>query len=367
MGNIMNYIEKYGKYTLMESCFNEVDNVILSQIAYIDFEGIIPPPDSEEEVSVKDASILYFKKHSHAEIHQSKILFRFAPLVLEAMADSPRFRNASLFGYIDDCNTIEEKQFAALCIKLNDGTTYVSFRGTDNSITSWKEDFDMSYKTIASQTAASIYLQNVMQYSTGDYLVGGHSKGGNLAVYAAAKIPSEDKKHIISVYNNDGPGFSKDFLESKEYLEIKNKVKRITPEYSVVGMLFEHDDRQTVVSSNESKALLQHDLLTWRVNGNHFNHKEELCKNSQLLSKALNQWIEKMGDEKRKAFTECLFGALEEKGVNQFTDIIDGGMIKLANVLVTMHPLTGVARSTLVCLAGTVAAVYIKGHLPFIH
>ncbi len=366
MANIIDYINSYGKYTFMQKQFNEVDNVIFSQIAYIDFMEIAPPYGTEAAITIKEASKLYFNKHPHTQMYQSKEMFRFAPLVLEAMAKSARFQNARIYDYINDCNTAEEKQFSAVCIELDDHTVYVSFRGTDNNMVSWKEDFDMSYKTIASQTAALNYLQDMIQDSTRNYRVGGHSKGGNLAVYAAAKISSDHKKNIISIYNNDGPGFSKEFLESENYIQIKDKVKRITPEYSVVGMLFEYDDKQTVVSSDGSKVL-QHDLLTWKVNGNHFSRKDELCKSSRLLSTALNQWIEKIDHKKRRALTESLFNAFEKNGIKQFTDIVDGGAARLAHVMVTMNPLTGVARSTLLCLAGTMIAVYIKGYFSFAH
>lgn len=320
MGNILNYLKEFKNIPFEKSGFKEVDNVILSQIAYLDFEGIVPGVDTDEFVTVAEAYQAFAMQNDMENIAKLKYMSEDTPHVLRLMSEGERFAKAKLSKYINQVDQLEGIQFAALHIELDDGTIYIAFRGTDDHLVAWEEDFSMSYKTVPAQKAAASYLYMMMDEETKRFRVGGHSKGGNLAVFAAMKYPEHLKERIIEVFDNDGPGFEEDVLASSEYLSIKNKITKITPAFSVVGMLFEHECRHRIVSST-GKTIAQHDPLTWEVEGCEFIYKDSLSKRSKLLAKTLGKWISGLKAEQRREFVKSLFGSLQDSGIEKMSDV----------------------------------------------
>ena len=322
MGNILNYLQERGNTPFSKSRFNKVDNVIMSQIVYLDFDGIVGD-GLDRPVTIEKAWQAFSEKYNEEKVAKPKYMNEDTPLVLKEMASGQRFKNAKLSGYVNQIDKLEGKQFAALRIELDDGTVYIAFRGTDDYIVSWQEDFCMSYKTVPAQRQAASYLYEQMRDSNEDFRVGGHSKGGNLAVFAAMKCPTDMQEQIINVYDNDGPGFDNEVLESEEYGAIKNKVIRITPQFSIVGTLFEHDANHKIVGSS-AHAMLQHDSMTWEVTGSEFVYKQKHSKRSRLLTKTLSKWINGLKVEERKEFVKSLFGTLREGGVEKLSEVPEG-------------------------------------------
>ena len=323
MGNILQYLDERGDVPFNRARFNKVDNLILSQIAYLDFAGIVPDMEEVGYVTVEEAWALFSQKYDEEKLAELKHMNRDTPLVLKAMARGERFRKAKLSNYVNHVDELEGKQFAALHIELDDGTIYIAFRGTDDYIVSWQEDFRMSYQTVPAQREAASYLCEMMKGSDKYFRVGGHSKGGNLAMYAAMKCPRDMKGQILNIFDNDGPGFDNEVLASEDYQSIKSKIARITPEFSVVGMLFEHNANHKIVSSSE-KGVAQHDGMTWEVQGSEFIYKEKLSKRSRLLSKTLSRWIDSLKVEERKEFVKSFFGTLRKGGVEKMSEVPAG-------------------------------------------
>ena len=199
MANILDYIDWRGDLTFNQSSFNDIDNLILSRISYLPFDGII---DEMETITVREAH----ERFKKLDLKNVKILQEEDLDLFPSVAQSTRFGNLFLKNYINKRDLQEEKQFSAITIILPDGTMYIAYRGTDNTLVGWKEDFNMSFmKSVPAQADAVDYLNNVAAQTSGRLRVGGHSKGGNLAVYAAAFCNQDVQDRIIEVYNNDGP------------------------------------------------------------------------------------------------------------------------------------------------------------------
>jgi hypothetical protein len=345
MGGISDYIKWRGDLTFKQSPFNEVDNLILSEISYVDFGGIIPECGTGKAVSLQQASRRFFRRHKDEDLKNVKTFIWEAPFLMRQAAESRRFAEVILSDYIDIVDNEEEKQFSAFLINLGDGTFYLVFRGTDDTIIGWKEDFNMSFiMPVPSQIQVAEYANRVLKGKRGKWRFGGHSKGGNLAIYAAAYMQEKYKKKLIEVYSNDGPGFDKSMTESSQYQEILPKVKAIVPEHSVVGMLLYHSEDYLVVKSSQT-GIMQHDAMSWEVEGKGFVICRSLSRNSRMLNEAMTTWIESLEYSEREKFVETLFGIITASGAVTLSDI-NADLFKSANASIKMfHSLDADTRS----------------------
>ncbi len=355
MGNILTYLENYGDIAFRESKFNEVDNLILSQISYIDFDEIVPSIEENKFITVEEAYKVYFSKRLPSDEIKPTLL------VLKAMAKGKRFKKATLSKYVNLFDEKQKKQFSALHIELDDETVYIAFRGTDSHLISWHEDFSMSYQITASQREAVLYLQNTIGDSKKIYRVGGHSKAGNLAIFACMWCQDDIKDKIIEIYDNDGPGFNDEILESTEYKKIIPKLKRFVPGYCIFGMLFKHKGIEHTIVSSTGNGIFQHDSMTWEVDGIQFIKKKSLIKQSILISKTINNWIDKVETDKRKTFTNLFFKSLELTGIKNIAEIL--GNIKIINVIKTMVALDISSILTFAVLIQSFLSIYVIGIL----
>lgn len=307
MSNLMDYLDWRGDLTFREAPFNEVDNLILAQLVYVEFAGIVPAPGEEGTITVKEACELFFASHDRKEIMERVSMTKTAAFVLEKMAQTERFCNAQLFGYINDISKEEQSQFSVVCVRLDDKSIYVSFSGTDNTIVGWRENFNMGYLSeTPGQLKAVDYLNHIVKEDWKKIRVGGHSKGGNLSVYASVKCDRNIQKRIVKVYSNDGPGFSEEMIQSKEYQRMLPKIKTILPESSIVGMLLEHQEKFEVVKSSQS-GIQQHDAMSWEVLGSHFVYVEEVAPQSILLDETMKKWIFQLTKEQREEIVDTVF------------------------------------------------------------
>ena len=362
MGNIFDYIEQLGNLSFVESPFNEVDNLILCQISYVGLDGIVPGIDEEGYITVEDASNAFFSMHSDEELLLSKSLLRTTPFTLKRMAKVDRFKNAKLSKFVSIIDAEELKQFAAMQIELEDGTVYVAFRGTDDNLISWEEAFNMCFETVPSQIDACEYLQNVMNNSDKDFRVGGHSKGGTLAIYSSMNCPDNLKKRIIEIYDNDGPGLSDVILASEEYASIVEKINRFTPEFSVIGTLFEHRGRHKIVA-NIGIGMKQHDCNNWIVSGNHFLYREDFTKKSSMYQKSVRRWLKSLKPDQRQAFVASIFGDFRDKGVLNVSDINDDYKNNVIKVVAMWSRLSGTAKYGFLVLALSFLSTFSNGFL----
>lgn len=321
MANIIDYLEWRGDIPFSVDGFNEVDNLILSELSYTDFGDIVPGPEEKKKISVREVCDRFFAIHSEEEIMAKKSTTKVAPFLLPYLAESRRFGKMQLLGYVNEVDKETQSQFSVVTFALEDGTNFVAFRGTDSTIVGWKEDFNMSflYQTHGQMQAAA-YLDRCFKRSRKKLRIGGHSKGGNFAVYAASFCHPTVQNKIIEVYSNDGPGFSDNVTESEGYKRILPKVISTIPEYSIVGMLLKNELNHRVVVSSQTGAM-QHDLMSWEVMGNHMVYATGLSNSSIMLDQTLKRWIYGLEPEKREEFVNILFDTLQSTGAQTIDDL----------------------------------------------
>lgn len=327
MGNIMDYISWRGDLSFEQSQFNEVDNLILACFSYVNLDGI-SAVTKQKGIGLKKLTKEFMKLHTMKELEADKSFIRLAPFMMMEMAKSVRFGKCVVRNYVNDIVTEAEQQFAAMEIVLEDGTSYVSFRGTDDTIIGWKEDFNLSTGVVPAQKRAIEYLQKISEHTDGMLRVGGHSKGGNLAIYGSVMCKSAHEK-ILEIYSNDGPGFSREFQELPETKEMMPKIIRIIPEYSIIGTLLEHEKEPVIVASS-SKGLLQHDGFSWEVQGPALVRRDSLNKTALRFIEILHKWIDGMDMEQKRLLIEDLFATLEASGYENLSEVQSGGLKSLA-------------------------------------
>ena len=327
MGNIMDYISWRGDLSFEQSQFNEVDNLILACFSYVNLDGI-SAVTKQKGIGLKKLTKEFMKLHTMKELEADKSFIRLAPFMMMEMAKSVRFGKCVVRNYVNDIVTEAEQQFAAMEIVLEDGTSYVSFRGTDDTIIGWKEDFNLSTGVVPAQKRAIEYLQKISEHTDGMLRVGGHSKGGNLAIYGSVMCKSAHEK-ILEIYSNDGPGFSREFQELPETKEMMPKIIRIIPEYSIIGTLLEHEKEPVIVASS-SKGLLQHDGFSWEVQGPAPVRRDSLNKTALRFIEILHKWIDGMDMEQKRLLIEDLFATLQASGYENLSEVQSGGLKSLA-------------------------------------
>ena len=244
MANLMDYLDWRGDLTLDQSPFNEVDNLILAELSFVDFQGTVPGPGEGEGVVLREAAEAFFARFPEGEKIDMGVLVPGAiPEMLGKMASSRRFGAMKLNCFTDHLDVGKGEQFAALTIETGDGLLYLSFRGTDDTLAGWKEDFELAcMPEVPAQKKAVRYVRDTAkQYPRRRLRLGGHSKGGNLAVYAGVFCPAAVQRRIEAVWSNDGPGFHEDLLDLPEHRRVAERIYSIVPKSSVVGMLLEHE------------------------------------------------------------------------------------------------------------------------------
>ena len=319
MQNLVSYIKENKNIDFNKKAFNELDAAIFARLSYINFEKVVKngryfakkPIGNIFKTLIKDSKIdLRFK------FHEDRTL-------LEELASSKRFKNIYVYSYEEDKNIDLTKQFAAVTFlnkEKRNKFIVLSFRGTDGTYTGWKEDFEMCYKpVIPAQKEAEIYAKKVLRFSPIKkvYFVG-HSKGGNLAIYASTFIKSSK---IDTIYCYDSPGFKKLFLNARAYKNVMSKIKHFVPQTSIIGRLMNSDYESIIVDSNKT-LLYQHNIYNWNVEKDEFRRLDKFTFISNKLKKILDQSLEKMNNEQKQEFVESLFNVIKEMTDN---DIIQFG------------------------------------------
>ncbi len=320
MANILDYLAWRGDLPFSAAPFNEVDNLILSELAFVDFAGVLPE-DFSETVTLREASRLLSEYREADRVELGVLLPKDLDPLLQKAAESERFGGIALAGYESRIDPASQLQFAAVTMLLGDGTVFISYRGTDDTLVGWKEDFNMSFLSVVpAQTYAVRYLDRIAALYPQELRLGGHSKGGNLAVYAAACASLDTQKRILCVYNNDGPGFLREFLDSAGYARIRDRVRTIVPQTSIVGMLLEHECAYTVVKSTNN-GIFQHDGFSWEVLGTGFIVLDDRTSESKLVDRTLKAWVASIVPEERERFVEALYQILSSTSAETLSDI----------------------------------------------
>ncbi len=320
MADIMEYLDWRGDVPFSVSPVNEVDEFILCKIGTPDLTGIVP--EDGEAVSVGRAAEAY--RAAGGETRLGVGASRYAVPVFLRLPETVRFRDVTLSGYRRKSREEDPEQFSALTVHLPGGPHYVTFRGTDDTLAGWKENFRLSVtETVPAQADALDYLLWAAETFPGALAVGGHSKGGNLAMYAAACAPEPVQDRIALVFNNDGPGFYEGFTRNSGYQRILPRIRTIVPENALVGTLLFQEDEYDVVRSRAPNRIRAHDGFTWETTPTGFVRAEALTPSARAYEKGMRELLRSMTPEQREKFIESFFGVLAESGAETLTDVTE--------------------------------------------
>lgn len=319
MRNIIDYVETE-KTPFSGRAFGGADSLVLSQLAYLHFDGFVPDiADRSASVTLpyiaskENMKELY--KYTRVSIKNKKLLMAFI--------ESPRFRDTRINHYVNKLDYASEKQFSAVTFHLSDGTAYIAFRGTDSTFVGWKEDFNMAFSSqIPSQKESVLYLNTVGRLIPGRLMVGGHSKGGNLAVYAAMKCESDIQNRVTDIFSHDGPGFRAEVFQSSGYRQVKERIHRFLPQSALIGMLLEHHEKYVVVKSR-GIGIMQHDPFSWLIEGDDFQYQEEIDNIAIFANRTLQAWIDSLDNENRELFVDTLYSVIKATGAKEFSDLTE--------------------------------------------
>lgn len=349
---LFEYIEKYGDKNFNEVEFNEVDNVILSLVSYIDFTDIVPK--YKNTITLEEAANKFFRKHSERELRSNIFSIRSAIRLFREIKNYKRYNTLLLHNYERTIN--ENEQFGAVCIDISDDLMYVSFEGTNEAVIGWKEDFLFAYRfPTPSQDDAIIYLEKVVGFKNKRIIVGGHSKGGNLALIAALYSNFWVKNKIEKIYSNDGPGFLKEQIDTSTFAKIKDRYIHIVPHNSIVGILL-YNTNYKVISST-GLGILGHDALTWQVDDTTFID-DKLNKSSEDFRDSLITWLETYNEEERKKCIDELFMTLEDNDINSLIDIKKEKMSSIYKIIKSSSKISSDSKKMLSALIALIFSDY---------
>lgn len=315
--NVIDYLKKYGNISFSDKPFNEVDALIYSQLSYFDFSNT-PCCNDNLEYTLE----AFLEKDYNKQRVMGIWNFQENHKLAMELKKSTRFNKSSVGFYrFDICNQTE-KQFSACIFAVTEGLYYIGYRGTDASFVGWKEDLNLGYlDVIPSQKEGLEYFIKFAEKYDGSYILGGHSKGGNLAVYAATFAPEELQEKIKVVYSHDGPGFLPAFYKTKEFDKIHNRICKIVPKSAVVGLIMEQYNNYKVVNS-KAVLLLQHDLLKWQIVDDHLDYINDVNKFSKHTRKTMNDWISDMDMQTRKIFVDTIYELIVETKAERISQFL---------------------------------------------
>lgn len=313
MANINDYLSWRGELLIDSNAkFNEIDSMILARFSYLLFDRInMESKETIESISnkMKDFENDEFRYNGDKEL-------------ITKLGESERFKNMIVTDFVEKTEKEIEKQFGVITVHISDEEMYISYIGTDSTINGWKEDVNMSFMdSVPCQIAGKEYLEKIgNKYPNKKIRIGGHSKGGNVAIYSAVMTNKEIQDRIIKVYNYDGPGFNKKLVQKVKDDPILNKIETYLPQDSVIGRIMEHKEKCEVVQSNE-KGIYQHDIFSWEVLRDDLVKVEKLTNKSELINKTLTDWLENTTKEQRKVFMDAIFELFYATDANTFGDI----------------------------------------------
>ena len=343
MPNMLDYLTWRGDLPIENAPWNEIDSLLMSALAYCSLDESVQGAQGRplRDVPVKPCrqeKDLPFFEHCR-ELHG-------------LLAQTARFGGLTLHHSVEMWDPEREMQFAAVSIDLPDGTCCIAYRGTDSTLMGWREDFAMAYETaVPAQQEALTYLERISMERSGGLILCGHSKGGNLAVFAAAQASEKARSQLKSVYSFDGPGLNTQLLTTPGYESIRPLIRSYVPQSSVVGLLLGYHPEYTVVRA-KAISLLQHDPFTWQLQGPRFEQVEQVDLASQLMDETVREWLAASTPQQREAFVDAVFSILEATGATTVNQILDEKFRSGAVMAIASLSLDGETRKMLLQLVG---------------
>ncbi|HEM3472331.1 TPA: DUF2974 domain-containing protein [Streptococcus suis] len=331
MPNLLTYIEETQYDNFYDKPINKLDILALTELSYLPFDNLVPYSFTENGVRLDQLAAAFEETYKN-NFPPFSMVTKNRLALLGLLAKSKRFKSIKAFGFVDDYQLEQEKQFSAISYRIDRKTLVTCFRGTDDTIIGWKEDFHMTYMDeIPAQRAASGYLEKLMMQQMGHFYLAGHSKGGNLALYAACQQATDQQDRILAIYPFDSPGLHKKHLEAPSYQAIHQRIFPVIPQNSIVGMMLETPENAQIVQSN-TLGILQHISFSWEVDGSDFKLAPALTSDSLQTDQALKTWTASLTDDELRDFFDLFFGIFIKAGIERFSDITVNPLQKLQEI-----------------------------------
>ena len=326
MANIFDYLTDVQYDSFYDLPLNELDILAFTELTYLPFDNLLEQP-------VNRLSDVATRVPRETNMLTNKERLQ----LLDQLSQHKRFKNSKLSNFVNEVDTEQQKQFAAMTYRLDLDTYLIVFRGTDDSIIGWKEDFHMTYmKEIPAQKHALEYLEEFFtQHPKQKVIVAGHSKGGNLAVYAASQIQPELQEKVSAVYTYDAPGLQAHLTETTGYQDVIPKIHRFVPQGSVIGMMLEVPDTPIVVKSTALGGIAQHSTFSWQTEDNHFVQLEAISSESLQIKDTLKEWVDSVPDEELELCFDLFFGTILESGISSINELSSKNAIDHVRQLVS--------------------------------
>lgn len=311
--NLYEYVKNNNK-TFEELPFNEVDNLVFAVLSYLDFEDMVSS-NKKNKITLEELSKTYFIKYPKPVFKEDITVKRYTFKLLKELITSNRFKDVLVYKYVFNHN--KDMQFGAVTFEFNN-MIYISYEGTDDYISGWKEDCQLSYQFPVKAHKEAIKYLNSYTFTNKKIILGGHSKGGNLALVAGMLANRILRNKIDHIYSNDGPGLRLKELTSKKYTRIKDKYTHIIPNSSLVGILLRHDNDKVIKANGI--IVYTHLPYTWQIDNNKFI-TSNLSKTSAIIDRGMLNWLDKYSYEQRELFVNELFKAFDDNNIyslNQF-------------------------------------------------
>ena len=351
-GNLFDYVNWRGDIPMSVDPFNEADNLLLSALVYAPLSGLVPESGS---ITIYSLNIAFWNKYTVQDFTTKNPALKYAPLLLKKISETGRYRNVRACSFSEELNDVDQCQFTAMTFLLEDGTCYTAFRGTDNTITGWHEDFNLSYMAMTrGQELAVSYLDRVFSGTSQFIRVGGHSKGGNLAVYAGMYCKADVQERIREIYTNDGPGFIRKITGSDEYKRILPKIIKFMPEDSIVGILLDSGTEPIIIKSSMN-GVSQHSPYTWMIRRNRMLRAEKRSGMSRFVDRTIDDWIDMLDPDSKKVFIEVLFAAIAASGAKTISEFTEDPMRSYRAFYKSMRDLPPHQRATLLLVLSKLA------------
>lgn len=326
MANIVDYVRWRGDIPFEQVPMNAVDALVLSYLAYMPFDGLADVSFAGEGILLADAAQRMLDVGATSTCMIDNV--REDCWLLEAVRDSERFGTMRVVGFEDRFDAAQEEQFAAVTFVPPAGPVFVAFRGTDSTVVGWKEDFNMSFeREVPAQRAAAAYTADAAIALDREMILGGHSKGGNLAVYAGIFADDPVQEKIACVYNFDGPGFNEQIITLEEFKRVNMRIHTLVPQSSMIGILLWHAEPFTVVKS-DAAGLFQHNPYTWQVMGGRFITLPERTTESRLAEETIKHWMTGLSSEARKQIIDGIYGVLSASDGKNLSELFEGRNIR---------------------------------------
>lgn len=308
MNDIFEYIDKYKNFKFSQIGVTEIDNAIFSRLAYLDFTQFAGKTIGE--ISEK----YLYSENEKKTMEQTQEL-------LKAISKTKRYKYVTVCDINEIFDEDSANAFYAVTFEIQKDLFFVAFRGTDDKIASYYEDAELAYTfPIRSQTAALSYISTALSNRDGEFYLAGHSKGGNLAMFAFLFLRDDEKERIIRVYNNDGPGFPEEIAAVIFTHSTRDKIISILPEDSIIGRMLTLGGKIKIVKS-DALAAFQHNMFTWDVNGAQFADGKKFSLLSEYMEDSLSESLENLPPEKIKRVTEAIFAIAKNSGIKSLKDI----------------------------------------------